>query len=96
MIDLDKAYVLRLKGEKRGYIFYEYLEGATMFSNEHYIEVGKMKHACEFETYEEALLTKTEQDTKDWFDIVCYREAEYDYYKGDVSLAHDIKVGGEV
>jgi len=75
------TYVLRVKGETKGWVF---AEGFVGDSELHYgrkmIDTGKMKYADEWETLEEAEGYKAKWDTDNRFDIVEYSVASRQYY----------------
>ena len=76
------SYVLRLKGNTRGWIFSEGTQEAHSRDRGFYevMDTGKMKYADEWETYEEAEIYKTVWDINDDFDIVEYSVAREEYY----------------
>lgn len=76
------TYVLRVKGETKGWIF---AEGFVGDSELHYgrnlIDTGKMKYADEWGTLEEAESYKTKWDIDNQFDVVEYSVASGEYYE---------------
>jgi len=78
------TYVLRLKGETKGWIFSEGTqETYDLIKGYYYVmDTGKMKYADEWDTYEDALAYKQEWDADDHFDIVDYEIASKEYYGG--------------
>ena len=75
------SYVLRVKGETKGWIFAEGFVGDSMYnSGRDVIDTGKMKYADEWNSYEEAIAYKTAYDTDNQFDIVEYKVASMEYY----------------
>ena len=67
------TYVLRVKGETKGWIFAEGFVGdSELHCGRKIIDTGKMKYADEWETLEEAESYKAEWDIDNRFDIVEY------------------------
>lgn len=72
-------YVLRLKNEKHGHIFYSYLEGDHM--NKDHMVTEKMKYAEEFESLEYATGFLSIHDRYDLFEVIDIYTANDEYYK---------------
>lgn len=80
------SYVLRIKGLKRGYIFYDYLEDTVLdgvYKGCTTIGCERFRYAHEFETLEEAEEFKNKYDTADNMEVVSYSVASEEYNKGD-------------
>ena len=75
------TYVIRVKGEKRGFIFYDYLEETRDDRRNNIgcrtIGCEKFKYAHEFASEEDAIEFKTEYDVGDCFDVVDRGAGEY-------------------
>ncbi len=77
----NNPFVLRRKREKKGYIFYSYMEEEEVWPimfpmNE------RLKYAEEFQTVEaaEAQINDFEEKYRDDYDIIIMKEASADYY----------------
>jgi hypothetical protein len=77
------TYVLRLKGETKGWIFSEGTQETYDPVKGYYyvMDTGKMKYTDEWNTYEDVLAYKQEWDVNDHFDIVEYEIASKEYYE---------------
>ncbi len=83
--DPDKiTYVLRVKGQTKGHIFYDYDVDNYSIKGEQlkpFAGCEKHKYACQFDTEKEAQEKIDELIDGDRFDIVEYRQSEKDYYE---------------
>ncbi len=71
-------FVLRIKGEKRGHVFYEYLE-EDPYRNIMFMDVGKLKYAELFDSEEDAVDFKNNHHGGQNFDVVPYEQASNEY-----------------
>lgn len=75
------TYVLRVKGETKGWVFAEGFVGDSLaYCGRKIIDTGKMKCADEWETLEEAENYKAKWDIDNQFDVVEYSVASGEYY----------------
>lgn len=67
------SYVLRRKGETKGWVFAEYEEEAL--AGHWYISTGKLKCAHIFDTEADAAVWLDKYNDWDYFDIITYQKA---------------------
>lgn len=74
------TYVLRVKGETTGHVFYDYVETDNLTSS-NYLACEKLKYATEFKSKAEAELFKDNYCNGDDFEVVSLAQAEEEYRK---------------